>query len=294
MNRLVTHSSPDPDAYLGLAVAKLIRFKGVKVEIFFVNANDPLDGLDEGDVAVDIEAGGRGFKGIRSGDGKTVHSAFAQIVERFATPEDQEALAPFVAYVDACDTYGSAIDRLAPDLSPDIREVINEGSVLASVREWQHRFGHNIRGNLLVLEKVEELLLDKLEAGRRRLHAERQADKQVILDGGRVAVVINAPSANDVLFRRGVRAIVWKDGKSMGVSRERREKFRVNHPELQAFVTGIDGVPWFDEREYLLSWGTKKARPDTHSKVDPEELARRVDKLIVQHDAAVELRPPHG
>jgi len=86
---------------------------------------------------VDIEAGGRGLKGKKDADG-TIHSCFASIVREHSSPEDREALANLVRFVDAQDAHGSAVKFLAPDLDKEAQAVLERYRWPGNVRELKN------------------------------------------------------------------------------------------------------------------------------------------------------------
>lgn len=236
----------------------------------------------DGDVAVDLEAGGRGYKGALDPDG-TRHSCFALLMEKFAPAEDRQALARFTAYVDACDAYGSASRYLAPQAPKPAHWVLNEGSFLSVFKAWQFA----LQDDYLVLERMDEHLGFVLKLGKYRLRAEREADQQELLGGGTVAVVRNNRKLTNTLFERGVRIIVFVDGNGLGVTREIGEALRMDHPDFQEVVRRAGELEqWFKHPAgFLFSWGTRKTVNLTASKVDPRELAEVAIRLLREQDS---------
>src|SRR3990167_6169937 len=121
--RIFTHVNPDLDAALSVCAAWMFVPGAQTAEVEFRPANWDGSGMTGGDIALDLDAGGRGIKGKKDADG-TVHSCFAEIVERYAPSGDQKALSPLVAYVDIHDTQGAAIRRLVPGVSPEVYKIL--------------------------------------------------------------------------------------------------------------------------------------------------------------------------
>ena len=87
MPRIFTHQNPDLDAILSVCMLwhYADAFRGAKVVL--VPANWDGASLGYGDIAVDLEAGGHGIKGVVDDDG-TVHSCFAALMKSSAPAED--------------------------------------------------------------------------------------------------------------------------------------------------------------------------------------------------------------
>ncbi len=88
--KIFTHFVVDLDAVCSVWAAKqfISGAKGATVE--FRPANWDGKEMAEGDLALDIDAGGRGMKGEK-GENGIVHSCVALIVAEYASPADQSA-----------------------------------------------------------------------------------------------------------------------------------------------------------------------------------------------------------
>ena len=93
--RIFTHVNPDLDALMSVVAARLYYPAARGAEIILKPANWDGAGMDPDDIAVDMEAGGRGMKGEK-GDG-VVHSCFALIMTKYAPTAECLALAPVIA-----------------------------------------------------------------------------------------------------------------------------------------------------------------------------------------------------
>ena len=88
------------------AVAVTEFVKGFeKARIVFVSGSYNGRTMNSRDMAVDINAGGKGIKGTLDPSG-TRHSSFKFIIDKFTTTKDQKALEMIVKYIDTVDAYG--------------------------------------------------------------------------------------------------------------------------------------------------------------------------------------------
>ncbi|MEK7532531.1 MAG: hypothetical protein AAB579_02930 [Patescibacteria group bacterium] len=243
------------------------------------------DGKDmaENDLALDIPAGGRGMKGEK-GEGGIVHSCVALIVAKYASPADQSALASLVRFVDAQDAHGSAVKFLAPEASRESQETLAMTGLNAVLRALQ---ATHPRNDALVCERMSEILSGMLQAGRARQRAAAEADKAEILDGGKVAIVVNSRefATNGVLFEeRGVRVIIYVDGHNLGLIREGSETLRMDHPEFCAVAEAEgEASEWFAHSAgFLYCRGSRKAPAESSSRVNPRVLAEVAARLLKQ------------
>lgn len=293
MARIVTHLCQDMDSLFAVAAFEVFMNRGKPAEICRVPANWDGADLEEEDVALDIDAGGRGLKGHRDPDGK-VHSAFGLVVERFASPEDKRALERLVEYVDACDSAGSAARTLLPGHDRESYFGVEEGEIrLLIAGAHLEAKGDEDR----VQDFVRYIFRLKLEMGRKRARSEEMASR-CVRPHLAVAIVVNAPSATTPLFEGGeVRFIVFVDGKNIGIARETNETMRVDAPEVRAVVEAAGekispvgvGVTneWFAHSAgFLFSRGTKKSPVETPSKVRPEDLATALIRAIEREEKA--------
>lgn len=280
--KIFTHFSVDLDAVCSVWAAKQFIPGAQDATIEFRPANWDGKEMAEGDLALDLEAGGRGLKGEK-GEGGIVHSCFAFIVAKYASPADQAALAPLVRFVDAQDAHGSAVKFFAPEASREAQEALAMTGVNAVLRALQ---ATHPRNDALVCERMSEILSGMLQAGRARQRAMVEADKAEILPGGKVAIVTNSRefATNGILFEeRGVRVIVYVDGHNLGVIRHGDESLRMDHAELRAVVDAAgETSEWFAHPAgFLFCRGSRKAPAVNPSKVNPRTLAEVAARLLV-------------
>lgn len=282
--RVITHFNLDLDAVSTLWAVRTFVPGYADAEATFVPANWNGE-MRDGDIAVDINAGGRGLKGEKRADG-TIGSALSLILDRYASPSDRAALSSLVAFVDAQDAHGSAVKWLAPEASQEGQLVLGETGLNAVFRAFQARFPRN---DQQVADRMSEVFDGMLTAGRARQRAEVEADRAEIIGDGTVAIVRNARefATNGVLYGRGVRVIVFIDGDNLGVIREGEEPLRMDHPDLVAVVEAAgeqlgDGPDrWFAHPAgFMLAWGSRKAPATSPSRVRAEDLAATAARLL--------------
>jgi len=279
--KVFTHFSVDLDAVFSVWATRQFVDGAKDATVDFRPANWDGNGMTESDIAVDIPAGGRGIKGEK-GEGGIVHSCFASIVAQYASSADQEALASLVRYVDAQDAHGSAIKVLVPEVSRQVQGVLSMNSLNTVLRAFQSTHQRN---DAVVVERMSEILSGILQMGRARQRAVFEAEKAEVLDGGKVAIVVNSRefATNGILFdERGVRVIVYVDGNNLGVIRHGDEPLRMDHPEFRSVVEASGEMnEWFAHSAgFLFCRGSRKAPAESMSKVSPQRLAEVASKLL--------------
>ena len=183
--KIFTHFVVDLDAVCSVWAAKqfISGAKGATVE--FRPANWDGKEMAEGDLALDIDAGGRGMKGEK-GENGIVHSCVALIVAEYASPADQSALASLVRFVDAQDAHGSAVKFLAPEASRESQETLAMTGLNAVLRALQATHSRN---DALVVERMSEILSGMLQAGRARSRQGRDPRRRQSCHRGELARV---------------------------------------------------------------------------------------------------------
>jgi hypothetical protein len=264
-----THRSLDLDAASSVWFYR--RFVAPGAEVMFQPANWDGAGLAEGDAALDLDCG---IKGRHGADGR-VHSCLATLVEQYASPEDRQALADLVAYVDLQDATGSVVKALGI-LEPTAVRILSATGLNAIFRALKAE-APEADGELL--ERLAPLFDALLEQGRSVVRAEREADQAQWV--GQVAIQREARefATMDVLFARGARAVVYVDGANLGVVRADEVTTRLDQEPLRALVQGEDRW-FFHPSGFMAARGTRKAPVAMPSRVAPEALARVVDDVI--------------
>jgi hypothetical protein len=282
--RIFTHMGVDLDATASVWWQR--RQPGYEdAEVKFVPANWQGDELEEGDIALDLDAKGRGIKGTKGEDGWR-HSCFAALLKATASEEDQRALRALVAFIDTQDTFGSVVRHFAPAIGREAEHALQFTGVNAVLRALQAKFP---KDDAKVLERMSEIYDGMLEVGRRRLAAEDEAD-QAEWVGSKVAISREAKLAATrfVLVERGADVVVYTNGCNVGIWRNQGVTLRMDHPDLVAVVElfgekveGNRPDRWFAHPDgFLLCWGDAKAPRTTPSAVDPKALAEAAARLL--------------
>lgn len=276
---IYTHIKPDLDAVCSVWAARRFVPGANEAAIKLVPANWDGEGMGENDLALDIEAGGRGIKGMVRPDG-SVGSCFAMLMEERAEIDDYLDLIPVLRYVDAQDSYGNPLKTLVASINKTGRETLIATGLHAVLRALQAVHPND---DCLVMSRMHEILDGMLELGRSRRRAVRDANRAQNI-GGKVAIMRDAKSAeaNSVLFERGFRAVVYSEGNNLGVVRHNAERLRMDHGDVRAVVAAAgEADEWFAHSSgFLYCRGSRKAPAMTPSKVDPVSLARAVAGLL--------------
>ncbi|MBI3075321.1 MAG: hypothetical protein HYY92_03910 [Parcubacteria group bacterium] len=235
--RIFTHESPDLDALMSVVAARRYYRGASEAEITLKPANWDGNGMSDGDLALDMYAGGRGMKGEK-GEG-VVHSCFALIMMKYAPTADCLALAPVIAYVDAQDTHGNAVKHLVPEASQAARDILDATGLSARVLWLKTVHKDSLKS---VVERLEEDFLGMLVVGRSRILAEEEASRAELFADGAVALAVDMKSnAVAHLYKRGVRIVVFKNSFGTGVTREQNEALRMDHPKFLAVIQAAGG-----------------------------------------------------
>lgn len=291
---VVTHQHPDLDALASVWAARTFIPGYQDAEVAFVPANWDGANLREEDMAVDIIAGGKGFKGEKDGDG-TVRSCFAMIMRKFAPRRERKALAPLVDFIDAQDSTGNAVrafagDKLTGDQQASLA-MASLRSVLEALRtSWSkfqdvdqklaHAFGSIFDG----------MLRNALQAQEVRQKAN---DMERLGPNGEVAIAIgDEEGLTGRLFTLGALMVVFVQGNNVGVLRSNQLNIRADHPAVRAVIdeAGETDEWFFHEDGRIACRGTRKAAAADLSTVDVRELAEACLRAL-QEQGLVPLPP---
>ena len=275
--RIFTHVHVDVDAVLSVSAVRMFNPHMTDAEIVFVPAfwdgtagrDGNLPVMEDGDIAVDLDAGGKGIKGEKTADGR-VGSAFLQLVEHYCSAEQQAALARLVDFVDRVDAGESSWDE----------GVIALPQVVAAIKLAGGR-----DGDLRAVEFAQDFLRGFLAMEESRLRADAEADAAEIVTRGdaRVAIVREAKErgTNAALYGRGVHAVVFVNGMNLGATRPPEHTFRIDSEAVKAVIGNEEG--WFcHPAGFLVARGSFKSPATSMSRVDPVALAEAVADTIAE------------
>lgn len=304
MISIFTHVRPDLDAVSSVWYFKrFVAPKEAELQLVFVPANWKGEEMQEGDVALDIEAGGKGDKGTKLPDGR-VMSCFAGLVKRYGGTIQQDVLRPVVEFVDAQDSTGDAFLAILGHLKrhgaagegadfvgidrQDIPASIRIGGLGSMLRVMERLAKGN---DAETVRRFSEILDAIYDSGIEMLSAEVEADKAERV--GRpgdinalepVALVVSGsknPHLHAKVFGKpGVRVIVRLDGANLCVLRKDTEKVNLGEivrPFIEKTAPADEAKEWFyHSAGFLAARGTLKAPAKTPSRVDARELARHI------------------
>ena len=274
---IFTHFSVDLDAVASVWFTRRLVPGFLEASVAFKPANWDGTGLEDGDIALDIAAGGKGFKGIENPDG-TVSACFKGLLVRHGSEEVQIALANLADYVDAHDSRGNAFKFLAPDLDENAGRILGAASLNVVLRAIQ---AVNPRNDGVVVEKMGEIFDGILEMNLAKVRAVAEADRAELFGGGAVALVENSKEfgTNGILFDRGVQAVIYVDGNNLGAIRAGSCQVRMDCLAGIVEASG-ESADWFGHPAgFLYCRGSRKAPAETPSAVNPRELAEALVEI---------------
>ncbi|TAH37145.1 MAG: hypothetical protein EYC70_09195 [Planctomycetota bacterium] len=226
--------------------------------------------IGPGDVALDMDAGGRGIRSRRNQDG-SVSSCFHVILNEFL-PEDgplaehEELLRPLADILDAQRRDGN-LTRLGFPPRYGIYGLTGTFLALkltcAQPEDLLDHFSRILDGFVRMAELSDEV-------GRLAQEIEFIGDVAVILDQNHLGL-------HRAVFRRGARFLIFRDGNNLGILREARER-----AHLGRLLEGqIQEAGWFfHPRGHLAARGTRKAPAATASRYEAHAIARMLDAAL--------------
>lgn len=283
LGKIYTHFSLDLDAAASVWAVKQFISGMRDAQVVFVPANWDGAEMIDGDIAVDISAGGKGMKGEIMQDGIT-HSCFASLVNLHASPDEQQALAALVKFIDTQDAYGSAVKHFVPGISQEAFDVLSRTGINTVLRALQMVHPRNDQA---VFNVMSDIFSGILKGGLEFVNAAKEADKAQLFD--KVAIVSNAKArgVNGILFERGIEVIIYLDGNNLGLTRKDTCSLRMDHPAIQEIVKkageeiGDGEGKWFAHpKGFLFCWGSFKSPANNPSAVNPVDFASVVSALL--------------
>ena len=266
--RVYTHVSVDIDAVSSLWLLSRFLVPREEIEIVFVPANWNGDGFEAGDMAVDIEAGGRGIKGERDKNG-FIHSSFASLLKRIKDQRARKILKNLASMIDQHDAFGQ-VKR-----GKSISSFIGLTIVLNSLKSYHKN------NDKVVVSRMFEILDGLYQVSLSKNHFRENITNHLEVVG-KTALLISDGQKNfpiRSLFNRGFEAVIYIDGYNMGLLVPAGQS--VNQTELVEFIkkSGELDEWYFHPAGYMLARGTRKSPVITSSWVDPYELARKWEEI---------------
>lgn len=293
--RIFTHHNVDLDAIFSAWFVSRFICPSIETELVFVPASYNGVGLNGNDIAVDIDAGGKGIKGSIDKDGISHSASYSLFKKTDLSARDYKALFPLVKIIDKKDTYGnlaSAPQEIKWRRSDD--EALARIKVLSlSLNAFKVSYDNDdekicsVMFDLLdgFFKKNVEFQLLKTEIEQKSYHCGHLAIIETSLDISAAKIIFNDSNTKAYLY-------INPKNNSMGVyvgNTLHKEGFRLKYDEAKKIIEGFgekigNGFDeWFcHQNGFLLSWGTRKDKRPYPSMVRPEELAWKINILIEQ------------
>lgn len=272
IRRVFTHIYPDLDALSSVWFLQRFIIKK-QIEVNFVPAS--WDGADMGpnDVALDINAGGKGIKGKKTFKGH-VHSCFKLLVDRYADNETKIILKSLIKFIDRNDAYGGV--NKVKDFNKNKNHQITSFIALSLVMKAL-RAVHN--SDEMVLSRMMEIFDGIYKINKNSIESYEDIMKKAIVVGRTVIfpTKVNSYSARGTIFSKGYRAMIYVDGDNIGLLTS--GDLRADSPEvLKVIASAGESGEWFAHPAgYLIARGTRKDPRETGSNVDPYRLATAIE-----------------
>lgn len=301
--RIFSHYSLDLDAVFGILAVIKYCFKESFIEFFkdpnwrkriiLVPADWDGSGMKEGDVAVDLPAGGKGKKG-QIEEGERVDSATLQVLEEYAPIEDQIALQELVLYLNEHDATGSAVGSILGQeiaMRKDYMKIFRAGSIDGMFRAAQANFGYS--DSKKVIQFFSFTFDGYLINGKRYLKALEIYPQRVQWHGNGKKKSIafldmkDAPlGLCDIAFEKGAEIVIYKNGKDIGIKRRNFSKFPVNHPLILKLIknAGEEGKWFIHPALFLICTGSNKKHASFQTVIRIDQLIYVVSKAFEAYE----------
>lgn len=274
---IYTHVSVDLDAVASVWAVKRY-FNGAKdASINFRSARWDGSEMRMGDVAVDIDAGGKGIKGKR--ENGLIYSSFKTIMEQYAPKEDFNDLKHLIDFIDTQDSIGSSVEHFIKEASEEAKKIFSLTGINAVLRALQ---AFHQRDDETVCQKMSDIFDGMLYTARARRKSILEAEKAERLPNG-IAILRNARmGTHRHLFDQGVRVVVYVDGHNLGIVKKNGEKINLDHPRIINLIKSSGELKewFFHEAGYLACRGSRKGPVRTPSKINPIKLAKIISEII--------------
>lgn len=296
MSKIYTHMGIDIDAAASVWAVKRFAPGANKSKAVFVPANWDGTGMEDGDFAVDLYAGGKGIKG-KVEDNGTTHSAFVSVIRQYVmNTTDKEALFYLAMFIDIDDSGGGGVvKQVLPTASRTAQKTLNATSIKAVFTAMKIATNSNDGALLAWISKVFDGLF---QMGREAFWAWNAASRIPVIDGVAIARNTSGAVRRALYDEFDARMIVFVDDRknALGIHRKDGESVRTDHPLIRAVVEAVgeevskvegggDGKWFAHPAGFLFCWGSKKAPAKIKSRIRPEDLANAAIAALKAEDA---------
>jgi len=231
--------------------------------------------MEPDDIALDIEANGKGEKGriVTRGIKTFVLSAFSLVVEKIEDVKMQKAYEDLSVFIDALDSTGNWVTAYYPHIVGDTKEARKIPTILDTFFALKHFYGLDDLGLLKAWKPVMDGFWKRQLSD---LRAEHEAkDAQWPFDHVAIISSSKEPSTMAKVHAQGAHFIIYEDGNNLGVKRS--NKLDVNlGKHLQEMLPN-----WFHHKAGFLScWGSHKAPKTTPPDISATKLAELVSQIV--------------
>lgn len=296
---IFTHVKPDLDALASVwAHMKFVaKSTGNLMQLVtFVPAAWSGSDMKEGDVALDIEADGKGLKGTFSQ--KKVGSCFSLVLLNCELSV-QKALEPLRQYIEAQDSTGDGLYEVMSDFfvkiegppytrrftRKDVPLAIRVTGMLSFLRALQEAKCDDhttLRTFILWFEGIYTTSCEIRDAAAKAVDCYRSKS-------GHVALNPHGFGVSAALFDKGAKLVVWTSGMNLGITRskdwETIDLSKLAPPVIKALAPAEEG--WFFHKSgFTAMRGGEKSPVMTPSVIDPVALVDALDEALKAEKSA--------
>ncbi len=287
---IYTHKAVDLDAVASVwFVYKHLseRVFGVKKEEIcfeFVPANWNGVGFKDGDLALDIYAGGKGMKGRADGNNK-IHSCFMLLLNKYGNNQEKVILKDLAEAIDQHDAFGY---RESKDF---IKKNIKNFHSFLSINECLHFLKAVYKDEKDVCQRAFDLF-DGLYTTKRDEIFNKDYVLKKIETIGPTALLVESDGkthcASKIVFNSGIYdAYVYINKKNKGIIVKHTNLVKANHPYILDVIKKanekIGDGGWFVHKSgFLCCWGSNKSPATKESNVNPYDLVKAYNKALAE------------
>lgn len=272
--KIFTHQNMDLDN--ASAVSLALRIYNLDFDaVHYVGADYDGTTMANDDVAIDIEANGKGEKGriVTRGNKTFVLSAFSLVVEKIKEVKMQKAYSDLAVFIDALDSTGNWVTAYYPHIVGDTKEARRIPTILDTFFALKHFYGLNdlelLKAWKPIIDGLWNRQLSELRANKEAEDAEWPFDHIAIIYSSK------EPATMSKVHAQGAHFIIYEDGNNLGV--KRGNKVDVNLGKHLHEVL----PDWFHHKAGFLScWGSHKAPKSTPANISAIKLAEMVSQIL--------------
>ena len=211
-------------------------------------------------------------------------SCFSELLEKYASKQEKEALRPLSRYIETVDS-GKLQEKI--NSLGEQGEIFQDTTLITTLSALKYSRMEEkeiLRVMFLILDKTRKNLIARYNAARTL----KNGNGAIKSPCGKIAVVKNnRPLAKKFLEQKGHIVISINDNNlAVVIQDDALKSFEggAGHRVFQQMAESA-GEKWYtDPREFLFAWGTDSHPKNTLSKVKPEELLKAAEKFLHLYD----------